>query len=337
MTIYEIATRAGVSSSTVARVLRGDARENSQKSAETARRIRAIAKELGYRPNLRARAFSRRSTRTIGLVYDEDVAVFDGVNAAICNGLVRKLQQKQYHLVFVPVRESGTWIEAIYGGQLDGGIIFQAVPELLRGTLAEQPIPFVLIGDKSEKKLSRAYLDDFAGGYLATKHLLGLNHRRIMFFVHDSVFPHSSVLDRVRGYRSALNEANAIPCECIHTSEIEAIEKLVRCDEQATAAICHSERESIMLMHGLWQCGLSVPEDVSLVGFNEVFSTQHMTPPLTTIAFDAGRFGEECATLILREMATWRTNVEPTQLAVKLKLVIRGSTAMFAPKGGASG
>lgn len=90
VTIYEIATRAGVSSSTVARVLRGDAREASQRSAETARRIRAIANELGYRQNLRARAFSRRCTRTIGLVYDEHVSVFDGVNAAICNGLAAR-------------------------------------------------------------------------------------------------------------------------------------------------------------------------------------------------------------------------------------------------------
>jgi LacI family transcriptional regulator len=79
VTIYEIAKRAGVSSTTVARVLRGDVRESYRKGAETARRVRAIAKEMGYRPNLRARAFSRRRTRSVGLVYNEHLSIFSGV------------------------------------------------------------------------------------------------------------------------------------------------------------------------------------------------------------------------------------------------------------------
>lgn len=326
VTIYEIAKRAGVSSSTVARVLRGDVQEAYKKSAETANRVRKIAKEMGYRTNLRARAFSRGRTHAIGLLYDEQTSVFNGVNSAICNGLVRGLQRDGYHLVFVPVHESGNWVDALFGGQLDGGIIFHSLPEVLRGVLAERPLPFVLIGDGSEAKLSRAFVDDFTGGYLATKHLLGLNHRKIMFFVHDSVKSHSSVLERVHGYRSAMNEVNATTHEFIQTSEMSALEEFIRRDRQLTAAICYCEQEAIMLAHGLWQCGVSVPEDVSVVGFNDVFATQHMTPPLTTIGFDAVKFGEECAKLALKEFASWPEIASPTELKIKPKLIVRGST-----------
>lgn len=330
MTIYEIAKRAGVSSSTVARVLRGDVRESFRKSAETARRVRALAKEMGYRPNLRARAFSRRRTRSVGLVYDEQMSIFSGVNAAICNGIVRGLQVEQHHLIFLPINETGDWLDALFGGQLDGAIVLDALPEVLRGSLSAPPIPFVLVGDGSEQSLSRLFFDDFAGGYLATKHLLGLNHRRVMFFVHESVKSRNGVLECIRGHRSAMNEVNACGHECIQTSEVTALEEFIRPVRELTAAICYSEVESILLAHGLWQCGLKVPEDVSIVGFNDVFAIQHMTPPLTTIAYDATQLGEKSAKLILQEIAAWPKMTPPTPTVLKPKLLVRGSTGAIA-------
>ena len=103
VTIYEIAERAGVSSSTVARILRGDARNSYRRSVETAERMRQIAREMGYRPNLRARAFSRGRTRGIGLLYTDDAWIFEGVNTEVVNSLVRTLQQEGHHLVFCPI------------------------------------------------------------------------------------------------------------------------------------------------------------------------------------------------------------------------------------------
>src|SRR5262245_12226313 len=128
VTIYEIAKRAGVSSSTVARVLRGDDR-SYRRSAETAERIRQIAREMGYRPNLRARAFSRGRTRGIGLLYTDDAWIFEGVNTEVVNSLVRRLQQEGHHLVFCPIDGRGAWQEIVLGGQIDGGVVFQPMPK----------------------------------------------------------------------------------------------------------------------------------------------------------------------------------------------------------------
>src|SRR3972149_1825549 len=204
VTIYEIAKRAGVSSSTVARVLRGDDRKSYRPSAETAERIRQIARELGYRPNLRARAFSRGRTRGIGLLYTDDAWMFEGVNTEVVNSLVRTLQHQGHHLVFCPIDEGGDWQEIVLGGQIDGGVGFQPLPADVAQAVRERQLPLVLLGDDSDPSLSQVVVDDFAGAYAATKHLLGLGHQQVMLFVHESVKPHCSVPKRLDGYRAAM-------------------------------------------------------------------------------------------------------------------------------------
>jgi LacI family transcriptional regulator len=326
VTIYEIAERAGVSSSTVARILRGDVRESHRRSAATAQRIRQLATEMGYRPNLRARAFSRGRTHGIGLLYTDDAWIFEGVNTEVVNSVVRSLQREGYHLVFCPVDESGSWEEIVLGGQIDGGMVFQTLPVAVGETLRGKNLPLVLLGDDSDPRLSQVVVDDFAGAYAATKHLLGLGHRRVMMFVHESVKPHCSVHERLSGYRTAMDEAGLITHECVRASEGEAVDLLVRGEARPTAAVCYSDLESTLLVHGLWQYGLAIPADVSLIGFNDVFATRYMTPPLTTVGFDAAKIGELGAQLVLKEIETTSEARQPSVLTVKPTLIVRGST-----------
>ena len=173
-------------------------------------------------------------------------------------------------------------------------------------------------------------VDDFAGAYAATKHLLGLGHRRILLFVHESVKAHCSIGERQNGYRTAMAEAGFEPCECMHVSEGEALDMLVRGDDRLTAAVCYSDLESTLLIHGMWQYGLAIPADVSIVGFNDVFSTRYMTPPLTTVGFDAGKIGEFGAELVLKEIGS--AAAEPTVMTVKPRLIVRGSTGPVRPQ-----
>jgi LacI family transcriptional regulator len=326
VTIYEIAERAGVSSSTVARILRGDVRESHQRSAATAKRIRALASEMGYRPNLRARAFSRGRTHGIGLLYTDDAWIFEGVNTEVVNSLVRSLQREGYHLVFCPVDESGSWEEIVLGGQIDGGMVFQTLPSEVGDAVRGKHLPLVLLGDNSDPAMSQVIVDDFAGAYAATKHLLGLGHRQVMMFVHESIKPHCSVHERLSGYRTAMDEAGLKPMECLRGSEGEAVDQLVRGNHRPTAVVCYSDLESTLLAHAIWQYGLSIPGDVSLVGFNDVFATRHMTPPLTTVGFDAAKIGELGAQLVLKEIEATGER-QPTVRTVKPTLIVRGSTA----------
>ena len=330
VTIYEIAERAGVSSSTVARILRGDVRESHRRSAATAQRIRQIASEMGYRPNLRARAFSRGRTHGIGLLYTDDAWIFEGVNTEVVNSLVRSLQREGYHLVFTPVDDSGSWEEIVLGGQIDGGVVFQTLPAEVADAVRERQLPLVLLGDDTDPGMSQVVVDDFAGAYAATKHLLGLGHRRVMMFVHESVKPHCSVEERLSGYRTAMDEAGLMPKECLRLSEGEAVDVLVRGEDRPTGIVCYSDLESTLLVHALWQYGVAIPGDVSLVGFNDVFGTRYMTPPLTTVGFDAAKIGDHGAKLVLELVCAAEADRKPTVVTVKPTLIVRGSTGPLA-------
>jgi LacI family transcriptional regulator len=330
VTIYEIAKVAGVSSSTVARILRGDVKESYRRGAETANRIRGLAREMGYRPNLRARAFSRGRTHGIGLLYTDDSWVFEGMNTQVVNSLVRSLQMSKYHLVFCPIDASGAWEEIVLGGQIDGGVVFQSLPAKVHATLRERELPLVLLGDNSDPTLSQVVVDDVAGSYAATKHLLGLGHQRVLFFVHHSIKPHCSIAERLAGYRAAIDEAGLERRECVQAAEEDAIDILVRGNDRPTGIVCYCNLEATLIVHAMWQYGVSIPADLSVIGFNEVFATRYMTPPLTTVGFDAAKIGQLGARLVLQDIARPREKCEPVVMTIKPKLIIRGSTGPAA-------
>jgi LacI family transcriptional regulator len=330
VTIYEIAKQAGVSSSTVARILRGDVKESHRRSVETAKRIRRLANEMGYRTNLRARAFSRGRTHGIGLLYTDDAWIFEGMNTQVVNSLVRALQRSKYHLVFAPIDATGAWEDIVLGGQIDGGVVFQALPAEVLTALQERELPLVLLGDNSDPAVSQVVVDDLAGAYVATKHLIGLGHKRILFFVHHSVKPHCSIGERLAGYRAAIDEAGLKRHECVHVPEEDAIDVLVRGNNRPTGVVCYCNLEATLIVHAMWQYGVSIPADLSIVGFNDLFATKYMTPPLTTVGFDAAKIGELGAELVLQDVGTSREQRKPLVMTVKPKLIVRGSTGPAA-------
>jgi LacI family transcriptional regulator len=190
-------------------------------------------------------------------------------------------------------------------------------------------LPIVLLGDNSDPTVSHVAVDDYAGAYAATKHLIGLGHRKIMLFIHQAVKPHCSVPERQAGYRTAMAEAGLDIQECLQAPEEDAIDLLIRGGDRPTAVVCYSNLEATLVVHAMWQYGISIPGQLSVVGFNDLFATRFMTPPLTTVGFDAAKIGELGAQLVLEAIdASEQENMngKPTVLTVKPKLVVRGST-----------
>jgi len=326
VTIYEIAEKAGVSSSTVARVLRGDVKGTYRRSAENADRIRRIAEELGYRTNARARAFSRGRTHGIGLLYTNDAWIFEGVNTTVVNSLVRSFQDAGYHLTLTPVDDSRSWEEVVLGGQIDGCVIFQVLPEYVTEAISDLKLPLVLLGDDSDQTCSHVVVDDYAGGYLAAKHLAGLGHKKIAFYVHESVKPHCSIEQRRDGIQSAMGDAGLGEAMWLLGPEEDAVNRIIHGNVRPTGVICYSNLESTLLMHAMWQYGVSVPNQLSLVGFNDLFATKHMTPPLTTVGFDAKKIGKLGAQILLDTIDNEAIDCKPQGKIIKPKLIVRGST-----------
>jgi LacI family transcriptional regulator len=326
-TIYDIARVAGVSSSTVARVLRGDTKEGRKDSAERAERIRRIARQLGYRPNLRARAFSEGRTRSVGLLFSDDAWVFHGVNDKVVQGLVQELRKERHHLVLAPLDEHGDWEQVVLGGYVDGCVTFQPLSPVVRRALAGADLPCVLLGDNSDPELPHIVVDDHGGAYAATRHLISLGHQRIALFVHAEVKPHCSIDERRRGYEAAMREHSLTP-QFWHVSEAEAIEQLLRERERPTGLICYSDLESTLIANAMWHYGVQIPRDLSLVGFNDKFATEYMTPPLTTVGFDAHRIGVLGAQMILSHLGDEGESSDAARSQrIMTRLIVRGSTA----------
>jgi LacI family transcriptional regulator len=281
---------------------------------------------MGYRPNLRARAFSRGRTHGIGLLYTDDAWIFEGMNTEVVNSLVRSLQRGGYHLVFAPIDESRAWEEIVLGGQIDGGVVFQTLPDDVREALRERQLPLVLLGDNSDSSVSQVVVDDFAGAYAATKHLIGLGHKQILLYVHRTVKPHCSVEQRLSGYRAAMEEAGLKARECMQVPEEDAVDVLVRGERRPTGVVCYSNLEATLIVHAMWQYGVAIPGDLSVVGFNDIFATRYMTPPLTMVGYDAAKIGELGAQMLLQEIDASGNGWHPSVLTVKPKLHVRGST-----------
>ncbi len=123
-------------------------------------------------------------------------------------------------------------------------------------------------------------------------------------------------------------EADLAPLECLQSPEEDAIDILIRGESRPTAVVCYSNLEATLVVHAMWQYGVSIPGQLSVVGFNDVFATRYMTPPLTTVGFDSAKIGELGAQLVLKEVNASDEDEqrEPTVLSVKPKLIVRSST-----------
>jgi LacI family transcriptional regulator len=236
------------------------------------------------------------------------------------------LQSLEYDLRLIPVSADQHWKELVYGGAVDAVAFLLSVPEGAEELLHNRDVPVVLVGAKAEGGPSYVIPDDQAGGYLATRHLLGLGHKRIVYYVTDTIREHYSVDDRRIGYERAMREAGFEELiDTWHFGIDEAMARLLA-DDRPTAMVGYCHVEALRVTHGAWSQGLSIPTDLSLITFNDMSMTQYMTPPLTVVRFDTaelGRLGAEM--LVDRIRGGKQASIENAVL--RQRVVVRGTTA----------
>jgi LacI family transcriptional regulator len=123
-----------------------------------------------------------------------------------------------------------------------------------------------------------------------------------------------------------MEESRLPTCECLQAPEEDAIDLVVRGENRPTGIVCYSNLEATLIVHAMWQYGVAIPGDLSVIGFNDMFATRYMTPPLTTVGYDAAKVGELGAQLVLREIDCSDNGTKPSVLTIKPKLSVRGST-----------
>ncbi len=305
-TLKEIADLTGVHVSTVSRVLRQDTPPDGW--SETALRVRQTAQELGYQRNPWAASLRTRRTKVVGIVMPR---LTDGVIAAMFGGVQEAAQAAGYSVIMSSpddtpeaMREAA---ELMASRQVDG-LIMSSVHRPGRDfvtSVAALGAPTLLMSRHADTGLPAVTSDDRRGGALAAEHLLGLGHRR--FGVVAGPDHASTAHDRVVGFVEALHEAGiddeditVTPSAFEVDGGVDAATTLLAREPRPTAIFAVNDTAAVGVLGVARDHGLRIPEDLSVVGFNDIPIVAQLPVPLTTIRADAHLMGATAVQQLLR-------------------------------------
>jgi LacI family transcriptional regulator/LacI family repressor for deo operon, udp, cdd, tsx, nupC, and nupG len=327
VTIKDIAKAAGVSHTTVSRALKN----HPAISTETTARIQQLAQEMGYTPSAVAQSLLAQRTHTIGMVI---TTIADPFITQIVDG-VESVAQAAGYSVFLssshnnPEQEISV-VETFHRRRVDAIIVTSSrIGNLYRSRLDEIQVPIVLINNQEEGQyLYSVAADDIQGAQLAVNHLIDLGHHRIGY-IGTTKRPKSN-RRRQNGYKTALKNAGilfdpALVFSYDHDIDFEygelALETLLA--REITAAFCYNDMIAIGLMVACRQRGLVIPEQLSIIGFDDIEPACYVTPPLSTIRqprFELGQHAMQMALKLLNEETV-------TDQRLACELVVRESTS----------
>jgi LacI family transcriptional regulator len=326
VTLRDVAVVAGVSTSTASRIL--DERQPPSKSS-TARRVRQAAAALGYHRDLSAASLRRGKTMTIGVVVPR---LTDTVMAMLYESLSRACQRSGKDAVVATtdddLNSDRAAAEALLQRRVDGLVLSTArMGDHFPEELAVRGVPFVLAVRTDGRSLS-AVCDDELGGYLATRHLLDLGHRRIGLIAGPTYA--SSARGRAEGYRQAMAEASVDvdPAWVVEStfgieSGADAAEALIGLDPRPSAVFAANDDTAIGALSTFGKLGLSIPSDVSLVGYNDIPIVSRLPVPLTSVRVPF----DQIATAALDLLESGPTGKDDRIRAATPTLIPRRSTA----------
>ncbi|MCT2582307.1 LacI family DNA-binding transcriptional regulator [Actinophytocola sp. S1-96] len=322
----DVARLAGVSHQTVSRVLNGHPNVREQ----TRLRVRAAIAELGYRPNKAARALVTGRTQLIGVVAANST-LYGPASLLAAFELAAGEAGFAVSLKRVQVLDRTSIAEAVehHRDQRVAGIVAIAPTASANEALADVPagVPVVTVDGDPERAMPVVTVDQYAGAYDATKHLLAAGHRTVW---HVSGPPDwFDAMGRVRGWQDALEAAGAevpplVAADWSAAAGYRAGQMLARMPE-VTAVFAANDHLALGLLRAMSERGRSVPREVSVVGFDDVPEAAYFIPPLTTIRPDFDAVARETLGLLLAQVSA--DEVEEPKRTVPPSLIQRDSVA----------
>lgn len=338
VTSLEVARRAGVSRTTVSFVLNGV--QTGKVSEETRARVLQAARELRYVPDAAARTLVSGKTGTLGLVVSRaDHISVDAFIPQALQGLARICMQQGYRLIIETAEdgEAAYNYESLVGAKrIDGLVVLNPDPgdDRLR-TLIDRDYPVVLIGAYPHPEVAAVSVDSASAMDRATTHLIGLGHERIGF-IHYRTVGSLAEGGRFGGYRAALERAG-LPLEerwvrsgdYSADSGYTAMMSILEEAYQPTAIVAGNDTIALGAIAAIAESGKRVPDDIALVGFDDIPQARYMNPPLTTVRVPAYEMAEACGQMILQLLAEG-TVPEPKRV-FQAELVVRSSCGAGMP------
>jgi LacI family transcriptional regulator len=324
-TLRIVAREAGVSASTVSRIINGTVNV----SDGLKRAVEAAIVKFDFRPNAAARGLALGRTSTIGVVAQAIDSPFYGEGL---RGIEAGLRQRGY----APLIMSGNWrvededrcVQELIARGVDGVIVFAGRLSDAKLKGYAKSVPIVITGRSLRApRLYSLQIEDAGGASLAIRHLVGLGHRQIAFITGSE--NHPDAIERLRGYKEALAEAGidfnpklVAVGDWHEEGGVRSTLELLGTKLPFTALFCVNDQTAYGACLALYRQGLSVPRDVSVVGFDDLPSSTYRLPPLTSVRQSVGELGERSAHAMLDLVAGRR----PRMVAPAVELVVREST-----------
>jgi len=327
----QVADEAGVSRTTVSLVL--NEVPEAHISPETRSRVREAARRLDYYPDAAARRLASGKTRTIALVWHRapDNAYRDVFLPGFLEGISRAARHYGYHVLFRPVGvedPDGSYGELVRGRHTDGLILSgPRHNDVYVRDLHSEGFPVVLHGRVTDVSIPSVDVDNAQGAITAINHLLQLGHRRVGM-ITNAPLVYAASRQRLQGYRTALEIAHIYYEEALvregnfdEESGYEAIKELLALDEPPTAVFVASDVVAMGALRALHEQNVRVPEQMAVVGFDDITAARFITPALTTVHVPTFGLGWGAGELLIRIIE----DDHPRNLHVQLdtELIIR--------------
>jgi LacI family transcriptional regulator len=330
VTLKDIAIDTGFSINTVSRALNGKAEVH----AATKEKILAAASRLGYRANRLAKGLRSNKTGTIGVIVTD---VANPFFSALVKGIAKAARELDYSIILQDSDEKYAGeqeaIHVLLAEQVDGILItpVQSDKETI-ASLSQARFPFVLVG-RYFQDLDTNYVvpDDYRGGLLATEHLLSQGYTRIAMV--NGPLHISSARERFQGYADAqARHGIAIDRSLVVTGALTVEEgfdlarSILKHAPPPSAIVTYSDFVAFGVMQAVREVGLSIPEDIAVVGFDDVWMASCLQVPLTTIRSPKEELGRQAMLLLVQKLRNDQTISETDKLKLDVHLVVREST-----------
>ncbi|MBP2078858.1 LacI family DNA-binding transcriptional regulator [Oceanobacillus polygoni] len=335
VTIKDVAKATGVAPSTVSRVIA----DNPRISAETKKKVRKAMKDLGYHPNINARNLVAKSTKAIAVIMPSsaDKALQNPFFPEILRGIGSITHSMQYSITLSSGQTEAEIFEEVqrlvHGSYVDGVILlYSRLEDRVTSFLREMKFPFVIVGKPYENmnEITHVDNDNFVAGKEITRHLIENGHEKVAFIGGSKEL--FVTIDREAGYEAALQEAGLevsdsykIHTEFLKSGGREAVETLLSLDIPPTGIVITDDLMSVGVLSLLEESGVRVPQDISLVSFNNVYLSEIIRPALTTVDIQIHELGAQSAKALIEKTVNKSEPVK--RISIQHQIVYRDSVS----------
>lgn len=331
VTLKDIADATGVSATTVSNVIHG---KDNRVSADTIQKINETIKELGYVPNMSARSLKSNSSKVIGFVNhvitkNDKNFMEDPFHSAAIGAIEATLRENGYYLMLRTVETAEELVTFLQRWNMEGLFFTGIFKDKFFDSVAGLHIPVVLIDSYVRSPLfCNVGLEDFTGSFNATKHLVEKGHTRIGF-ASPNIKDGGVLQERFLGYKAALAE-HSIPFDNsiifqyeMDIASCKMASKEIAKHKDMTGLVVSADIMAAGIIAGLKEYGITVPEDLSIVGFDDIAIAQLITPALTTVKQDMNLKGRIAVDFMLQLLN--KRELESTEIILPTKLIERDS------------